>query len=119
MHRIQELLKRWESAPDRRRTATEYRVRLPLRDAARLRALCELYPHTPMEEIITDLLSLALDQVESSLPYVPGTRIVEHDEYGDPIYEDIGPSKRFHEALQRHLEALRRQTPEPPPTEQD
>jgi hypothetical protein len=117
VHRIQELLKRWESAPDQRLTASEYRVRLPLRDAARLQALTDLYPDTPMEEIITDLLSLALDEVESSLPYVPGTRIVEHDEYGDPIYEDIGPSKRFHEASQTHLEALRRQTSRPPPTE--
>jgi hypothetical protein len=117
VHRFQELLKRWESAPDQRLTVSEYRVRLPLRDAARLRALAELYPDTPMEEIITDLLAMALDVVASSLPYIPGTRIVEHDEYGDPIYEDIGPSRRFQEATQAHLEALRHQTSKPPPIE--
>lgn len=115
MHRIQELFKRWDSAPDQVPTAAQYSVRLPLRDAARLQALCELYPHTPMEAIITDLLSLALDEVESSLPYVPGTRIVEHDEFGDPIYEDVGPAKRFHQAAKIHLEALRSR---PPPADE-
>jgi hypothetical protein len=43
-------------------------------------------------DIITDLISAGLDELESKMPYVEGDRVIEEDEFGDPIYEDAGPS---------------------------
>jgi hypothetical protein len=39
------------------------------------------------------------------MPYVPGKRIIAEDDYGDPIYEDLGPTPQFyslsHEILRK------------------
>lgn len=87
-------------------TKQAYAIRLSLADAARIEALAEMYPNMGVEEIITDLIGSALDELETSMPYVQGTRVIAKDEFGDPIYEDIGPSARFHAAAKRHREAL-------------
>ena len=93
--RIKELLREWDQKARSPRTVEEYAVRLPLRDAARIHALAEMYPGRRPEDIITDLLSAALDELEESLPYVPGTRVIAEDEFDDPIYEDTGPTPRL------------------------
>lgn len=103
---IKELLQSWEQAKRVQMTAREYQVRLPIQDAARIAALAEMYPGKSETEIITDLLGLALDMVETAFPYKQGTRIIAEDELGDPIYEDIGPTPRFLELSKRHGERL-------------
>jgi len=97
MRQIKDLLTEWESAPRTHLTAREYIVRLPIRDAARLEALAEMYPDIGMTGIITDLISAGLDELESAMPYVQGKQVIEEDEFGDPVYEDAGPSPRFHQ----------------------
>jgi len=104
------LLRRWESRPEPLTTANEYSVRLPIDDAARVLALAELY-RLPVEEVITDLLHAALDELTEAMPYQPGTKVIREDEYGDPVYEDRGPMPRFLEltrAKRGELEALAR-----------
>ncbi len=104
--KIKDLPSKWDTPAGTRHTRRTYPVRLNLRDAARIQALAEIYPGVDTDQIISDLLSAALDELEADLPYVQGSRIVARDEFGDPIYEDVGPSPRFHEATRRHLEAL-------------
>lgn len=89
------LLDRWkkESAPAR--TADEYPVRLSLDDASRLHALAALFPGQNVEELITDLLHAALDEVAAAMPYEPGPKIISRDDHGDPLYEDVGLTPRF------------------------
>lgn len=94
----------WEQTANGELTEESYSVRLPVADAARLQALADLYPRRSIENIITDLLSSALDEVESSLPYVRGETIVGQDEMGDPLYEDVGPTPRFLTLTQKHLD---------------
>ncbi|NIR61224.1 MAG: type 1 pili tip component [Gammaproteobacteria bacterium] len=108
--RISELVRDWEENASARLTATEYAVRLPLYDAARLAALAEMYPGRTQDQIITDLLSAALDELEESLPYVQGSRVVSEDEFGDPIYEDAGPTPRLQELTRKHFQQLKRET---------
>jgi len=48
------------------------------------------------------LLSTALDELEEALPYVPGTKIVAEDEFGDPIYEDVGVTPLFEELSRKY-----------------
>ncbi len=102
MKAIKSLLKKWEAAGDQQTTKRAYSICLPVRDAARIEALAEMYPSNTIEQLVTDLISASLDELEVSMPYVQGSRIIETDEFGDPIYEDIGPSTQFQAATQRH-----------------
>ncbi len=107
MKKVKELLAEWESAPGTQLTAREYAIRLPVRDAARFEALAEMYPGIGISIIMTDLLSASLDELESAMPYVQGDRIIEEDEFGDPVYEDKGPSPRFHQLTRARARELR------------
>lgn len=104
--RIKDLHTKWQQAAGTRRTAREYAVRLPLHDAARIHALAELYPGRNETEIITDLLSTALDELEAAMPYIQGNRIIAEDEQGDPIYEDVGPTPKWLELSREHERRL-------------
>lgn len=104
--RFKELLDDWRQNASGKRTALEYAVRLPLDDAARLHALAEMFPGRTKEQLITDLLSAALQELAASMPYVQGTKVISSDEQGDPVYEDTGPTPRFTELTRRHLRQL-------------
>lgn len=110
--RIKDLIKEWEQHGRAPRAAEAYAVRLPIRDAARLNALAEMYPGREPADLITDLLAAALDELEATLPYVQGERIVAEDEYNDPIYEDAGPTPRFVALTRKHERLLARKAAE-------
>lgn len=95
--RFKELLDTWRQNASGVRTASEYVVRLPLDDAARLHALAEMFPGRTTEQLITDLLGVALHEVATAMPYVPGKKVISTDEQGDPVYEDAGQTPRFTE----------------------
>ncbi|MDZ7622330.1 MAG: type 1 pili tip component [Candidatus Competibacteraceae bacterium] len=103
---IKQLLDEWERTGGGKPTAREYRVRLPVRDAARIAALRDLYPRKTEEQLITDLLGVALDALEAALPYQQGERVIAEDELGDPIYEDVGPTPRFLALTRQHAARL-------------
>lgn len=103
---VKELLKKWEQSSGVKMTAHEYGVRLPVHDAARIAALAEMYPHKNESEIITELLSVILDELEASFPYVQGPKVIAEDELGDPVYEDIGPTPRFLALTKKHVARL-------------
>ncbi|HET8701730.1 MAG TPA: type 1 pili tip component [Nitrococcus sp.] len=104
--RFRELLETWERSAAERRTPKVYSVRLPIHDAAKLATLAEMFPGRSEQDIITDLLSTALDAIEAAFPYVPGNRVVAEDEHGDPIYEDVGLTPRFQALARKHLQCL-------------
>lgn len=93
--KISTLAKVWEDTAKARFTTKEYTLHLPLEDAARVAALAEMYPKRTDNEILGELLSAALDELEESLPYVSGSKVIALDELGDPLYEDIGPTPQF------------------------
>jgi hypothetical protein len=100
------LLERWKKTPAPAKTAAEYAVRLPLDDAARLQALVELFPGQALEEIVTDLLGAALDEIAAAMPYEKGPKVISHDDQGDPVYEDIGLTPRFVELTRKFKKNL-------------
>lgn len=103
--RIAELIQRWSKEGQRRTSVRSYSVHLPLRDAARIEALRVMYPGRSDSQLMADLIRAALDELEVAMPYVPGSRVIAEDDYGDPIYEDLGPTPQFyslsHEILHR------------------
>jgi hypothetical protein len=103
--RIAELIQRWMQEGHTRTQVRPYTVHLPLRDAARVEALRVMYPGLSDSQLMADLIRAALDELEVAMPYIPGNRIIAEDDYGDPIYEDLGPTPRFyslsHEILRK------------------
>jgi uncharacterized protein (UPF0261 family) len=106
--RFKELLEAWRQEASGVRTASEYSVRLPVEDAARLHALAEIFPGRTREQLITELLGAALQEVAASMPYLPGKKVISTDEQGDPLFEDAGLTPRFAElsrSFKKKLEA--------------
>jgi hypothetical protein len=110
---FKDLLESWRESAAQPRTATEYAVRLPIDDAARLAALSEMFPGRTAEQLITDLLGTALQGIETSMPYVAGKKVISNDEQGDPIYEDVGLTPRFVELTRKNRKKLEAELSKP------
>lgn len=106
--KVRELLARWSLESQHREH--RHRVELSLNDItlAQLQALEEMYPGHQLEDIVDDLLHVALSDLEATLPYIPGPQVLREDEYGDPVYEDIGPTPRFLALVKNNLEMLKK-----------
>ena len=103
---FKKLLDNWRETAAAPRTVTEYAVRLPVDDAAQLQALTEMFPGRTTEQLITDLLGVALQEIATAMPYVAGQKVISTDEQGDPVYEDVGPTPRFMELTRRNRKKL-------------
>lgn len=107
--KIKALAKYWEKEAKAIMTSEVYPIHLPLEDAAKVAALEEMYPKRSKHEILGDLISSALEELETSFPYVEGTKISALDEMGDPLYEDIGPTPRFLELSRKYLTLINKE----------
>jgi len=103
--KVNELISHWETSASGAMTTQTYSIRLPVEDAARLQALADMFPRRAIEGLLTDLLSAALNDIESGFPYVRGSRVVAQDEEGDPLYEDVGPTPRYLALTRKYLQA--------------
>ncbi len=106
MTNIVNLIGQWEKLAGGMMTVREYGVHLSLVDAARVAALADMYPRRSETQLISELLSAALDELETSMPYVQGKQVVSEDEEGNPLYEDVGPTPRFLELSRQYLYAM-------------
>ncbi len=59
----------WEAPDNTRLLSKQFSFRFPTHIAAKINALCEMYPKKNRTQIVADLLSTALDDLESKLPY--------------------------------------------------
>ncbi|GAA6134460.1 hypothetical protein NBRC116188_12490 [Oceaniserpentilla sp. 4NH20-0058] len=92
---VRDLMSSWESASHQSTGDQSYELRLPFKDAARIEALAGLYPGLNRDEVISQLIGVALDEVERQMPYKQGKKVVCHDELGDPMYEDVGLTPKY------------------------
>ncbi len=104
--KMQPLLARWQTIARTPAPRLTLSTDIDYHDAARLKALAELYPGCDVATLMADLLHHALNELEESFPYVHGNRQVGEDEFGDPVYEDIGLTPRFLDLTRKHLHAL-------------
>lgn len=106
MSKLQPLLNRWQTIAHSPAPRLSLNTELDYHDVARLKALADLYPGCDVSVLMADLLHHALNELEESFPYVHGDRKVGEDEFGDPLYEDVGLTPRFLELTRQHLHAL-------------
>ena len=104
---IKELVGLWQDHAQGRLTKESYSIKLTLEDAAKIDALSEMYPRRNKEELISELLSAALAELERSFPYVAGQEVAMLDEFGDPVYKDKGPTPAFQALTRKHLHLYR------------
>lgn len=100
-----ELLSYWRTPDNTRLTAKQTSVRFPVHVAAKISALCDMYPRKSRTEIIGDLLTFALDEMERAFPKVPGEPIGPDPE-GVLVYLDIGPGSHYRGLTNKHYKQL-------------
>lgn len=103
-----DLAKVWAAPDNSRLTAKQQSFRLPVHVAAKIQALCDLYPHRSKTEIVGDLLSTALEGV--ALAFWTEGRAIGLDDNGQTVHEDAltFEGTRFQEAANKHFKALER-----------
>lgn len=93
----------WNAPDNTRLTAKQYTIRLPLRVAAQISALCDLYPNKNRTELIGDLLASALDAVSEALPSTEGRPF---DTPEGTMYEAAGPRADFPKLTSLYIKEL-------------
>lgn len=104
--KIEQLLRQWEQRARNNQPLHEVMLQLPRYELAKVHALQEMYPGKSADELLAELLTTALHELEAAFPYIQGTRVVSEDEAGDPIFEDVGPTPRFIELTHKHATRL-------------
>ncbi|MBI5922675.1 MAG: hypothetical protein HY847_13660 [Betaproteobacteria bacterium] len=70
----------WSSPDNSRLTSKQLSFRMPVHIAAKIAALCEMYPTKNRTQIVADLLASAIDSLEKTLPERLGNPISREDE---------------------------------------
>jgi len=110
----------WASPDNSRLTTKQFSFRLPVHIAAKIAALCEMYPQKNRTHIVADLLTSALDELEKNLPenwyslsdeerHYAQINAAQCGEEYEEIYELGGPRGRFRNISNRHYEELEKE----------
>jgi hypothetical protein len=105
--KIKDLVNYWDKHARGRLTRDAYYANLSDQHRKRLEKLAALYPMKSSQDLMRDLISAALDELETSFPYVQGSKVVAFDEDGFEIYEDSGMTPRFISLSQKHIQDLK------------
>jgi len=105
--KIKDLVDYWDKHAQGRLTRDAYFVNLSDQHRKRLEKLAVLYSMKSSQDLMRDLISAALDELETSFPYVQGSKVVAFDEDGFEIYGDNGMTPRFISLSQKHIQKLK------------
>jgi hypothetical protein len=105
--KTRELVTIWGAPEAPKLTPKQISIRLPIIVAAKLSALCDLYPRKTKTEIIGDLLASALEQMEEDFPKVQG-RVLEDESDLERmmVYEDDGMRSKYLNLTEKYLREL-------------
>jgi hypothetical protein len=109
----------WTSPDNTRLTSKQFSFRLPVHIAAKIAALCEIYPQKNRTQIVADLLTTAIDDLEKHLPEMPGEPVEEHwnadiarhigEDEEEQLYYVGGARGWFRNAANRHYLELEKE----------
>lgn len=103
-----ELHKLWGAPDNSVLTIKQQSFRLPVHVAAKINALCDIFPNKTKTEIVGDLLAAALEDVIRNLPSVPGDHVSDDPEDG-PLYQECGLIADFRRAANLHYRELQKE----------
>jgi len=108
----------WSSPDNSRLVSKQFSFRLPVHIAAKLAALADLYPQKNRTQVVADLLTAALNDLEINLPQSLGNPISKEDEKlermiaeninerYEPFYELSGTRAQFRNLANKHYKEL-------------
>ena len=111
----------WASPDNTRLTPKQYSFRLPIHVAAKIAALCDMYPQKSRTQIIADLLTSALEELEQNMPMAVGYAISDEEEDNErwmadhigetfvPLFHMGGPRAKFRSLANEHFEEMERE----------
>lgn len=111
----------WSGPDNSRLVSKQFSFRLPVHIAAKIIALGELYPQKNRTQIVADLLTAALDDLETNLPQALGYKLPDQDqrlerkiadhlgEPFEPAYTVGGARGRFRELANKHYKELEKE----------
>ena len=107
-----DLTKVWDAPDNSKLTPKQISIRLPILVSAKINALCDIYPRKTKSEIICDLLSTSLDQLEEGMGSIAGDLVSYEPSLNGrtPIYEDDGLKGRFRRRVISHLRELEKES---------
>ena len=100
---LKSLVTEWQNKAAAEIADEVFELKLSVEDAAKVDALSDMYPLRSREQIMSELLSAALAELEQSFPYVEGTDVIATDEYGEPVYKAVGPTPEFLDLTKKHF----------------
>lgn len=103
---VKDMMSNWVRNNNSRLVKKQTSIRLPVHAAAKIEALCEMYPSKTRNEIITDLLTAALDDAYDSFAFSRGDEICID---GEPHYTDCGARKEYTELANKHFIKLEKE----------
>ncbi len=109
MSKASELHSFWSLPDNSRLTSKQYSYRHPVHIAAKIAALCDMYPQKTRTEIVADLLATAIDDLVSGMPFVDGKVIGIDPDSGEEVREDVGPRSQFWSLADKHYKAIERE----------
>lgn len=111
--KMQSLVKSW-TYPDRSTERTQITLRLPFTDYARLHALKQVYQNRSVNDLLTDIIRVGLDEIVEALPTYSADEeevAIRNDRLGDglpascyfQVGDSIGPAVDFDNNLRQIL----------------
>jgi predicted DNA-binding protein len=101
-----DLHKLWSSPDNSKLTSKQYSFRLPVHVAAKIQALCDIYPNKTRTEIVGDLLSSALEEVKQGLLSYDSNEPITILPDGEEIFEQWGPRVTFDGLTEKYIREL-------------
>lgn len=110
----------WAAPDNDRLVSKQFSFRFPVHIAAKIAALAEIYPQKNRTQIVADLLTAALDDLEKNLPiklYGADPEMQRmHDEYHhdhglqtETVYEMGGTRAQYRKSCNKHYKALEKE----------
>ncbi|MFK5984987.1 MAG: type 1 pili tip component [Pseudomonadota bacterium] len=104
--KIEQLISCWKMQPREEPGGKKYSINISPSEAAKIAAIQELYSGLSSQMVIHQLLVTALSSFEEALPYIQGSKVISEDEFGDPIFEDIGDTPKYIKLIEKYDQQL-------------
>lgn len=103
-----DLVDSWTTRDNKRLTSKQFSIRLPVHIAARISALCDMFPGKTRTDIMADLLDSALEELEKNLGHHYSEDHFEEID-GTVFYPDIGRYGDYAQLTNKYFRELEKE----------